>query len=258
MIPPSAFDGEAVVAELTSDAEDIGYIQVDRYGDFEIPTRAFKRLGSIKKRSLPTKAYEFATTPTAFVLIGRSDRRRLYEVAYGSYSQQGNFISQFEVTGQSFNVVDDLRLSLFFNTVAANTKFIVGDGENQTVSPIEAVNIDLGDFAPELASNINSPGYLSLLSQYISPLVAAALWNVAIFVGPEAVALAAEDKITIGNSVAGDDDPCTVEVSKAALTQLKIFGVEGWTAMCELALRAHNDTGVIAVPQVRDSQNSKE
>lgn len=159
----------------------------------------------------------------------------------------GEYRVRFDVDKPEFTTTDDLYIQAFLNFVAANSRRIDEGGK---LLPIHQAAFEhLGDHALELQSNINSPGFLNLISSKVAPLVASALFMLAISVGPEAVDAAENGLITIGNSLDAGD-PCTVAVAEEVVEHLRLLGIEKWTEACEIARQVRESTGLSGQTEV--------
>ena len=160
--------------------------------------------------------------PNSFFLLPKSSRKFIYDRAFGGYSFGDEFHARFEVTSANFKTVDDFLIQAFFNFVASNTEIVKNNGN--VVRGFKDAAFDLSDeISPDLATNINSPGFLDISARSLAPLVANALLLIALTVDPVvAVEAAKSGKLTIGNSSA-PNDPCTAEVDHQVLTQIKLL-----------------------------------
>jgi hypothetical protein len=245
IIPPSAFSKSTIVAELVGGPDEIVPFRYPRlYGGFSIPARRFRPLAYVEKRNLPSRVLDIIAKPNGIVLLDESQRDFFYKRAYGSYVKQDSMYARFDVTSEVYSTTDDALILAFFNFVAANTKNITIEQNNIPMSLMDAMLSDLGDYAPTLKTNINSPGSLDLISKSIIPLAAVAMLILAVEVGPDAYAAAQDNMITLGNSGADLNDPCTVQVHESVITQLKLLGLDRWSDACEVARRAAAETGL--------------
>jgi hypothetical protein len=244
VVPPKGFSLDTYIGELTEPPGRYRTFEVPRhYGEEKLYGRKVRWLGKLKKADLSPYLLDLIAKPNAFVLIGREERKVLYREAYGSFSWADEHSSRLEVTTNTFTSSDDLRLQVFINLISANTMMIEQGRELIGIS--DAVFMDLEGYAPDLQSNINSPGYLNLRSAEIAPLVVAAMLAIALVVGPEAASLASSGDILIGNSLAPAGDACSLAVSDQVVQQLRLMGIGDWTRACELAMQTAESTGLI-------------
>ena len=242
VVPPRAFAQDALIGELLDDPTSMITRQFPAlYGKEWLYGRSVRWCGRLEKGKLSQYLLDLGTKPNAMVLLPRDERLPIYREAFGSYILRGEYRARFDVDDPEFTTSDDLYIQLFFNFVAANSKRIQ-DGK-QVGSIRDAAFDDLGQHRLELQSNINSPGFLNLISGKVSPLVASALFAIAISVGPEAVSAAEEGTILIGNSQDADD-PCTVEINKEVIQHLRLLGVDKWPEACRVARKVRADTGL--------------
>lgn len=255
LIPPSQYRKDAVLAELTEGPENIHYIKIpDAYGNFELPTRKFKELQRIARKDLPVEILAVIEKPNSIVSIAKSLRNFVYDNAYGNYSVEGSFNSRFDVTTEFYDSDADFFLFAFIKFVAENTKRVTIEPGQPILSIEEAAFESLGEFALSLKTNVNSPGHFGFKSQYVTPLVAAAMFALAMTVGEEASAAAKNGTLIIGNSSAPAGDQCTASVEESTLDQMKLFEFEEWARACEIARKAAKDTGLKAGPIVKEKK----
>ena len=248
VVPPRAFAQDALIGVLLDDPSEFITLQFkELYGTERLYGRRVKWLGRIPKGKLSPYILDLGSKPNAFVLLPKPERAAIYREAYGSYILPGEYRVRFDVDDPDFTTTDDLYIQAFLSFVAANSRRIeIGE----SVLPIhQAAFEQLGDYAIELQSNINSPGYLNLLSGKVSPLVAAALFSLAVTIGPDAVNAANNGLITIGNSLDAGD-PCTVDVAAEVVEHLKLLGVDRWVQACEIARQAQESTGLSGQAEV--------
>jgi hypothetical protein len=226
------------------------------YGeDFPLATRPVRWLGEIAKKDLVAEVLDATEKPSAIFLLGKSQRAPVYEAAYRNYVDNSleipDYVSRLFVSRETFTTSSDFLIQAFIKILAANIK--ARNSKYEPPSLIEALLQDVGDFGPELKTNVNSPGFLTLVSKRIVPLVFDAMFALAVTVGPDAVAAAQDGKITIGNSQAPAGDPCTALVFEETIAQLKLYGLtDEWVTACELAREAAKKNGAAGAAKVLD------
>jgi hypothetical protein len=249
VVPPSAFSRETYIGEVVSEPTKYESVTAPQfYGNDALPGRRVRWLAQIEKRKLPSEILDALEHPTSIYLLARSQRPAIYAAAFGTYVDasrpDSEFIARFSIAEDGFTTETDLRLQAFFNFVAAN--YLAAETNGSVKRLIDVLFQELGDAAPELRTNVNSPGHVDLVAKSIVPLVAAALFALAVNVGRSAPEAAEANKIVIGNSKAGPDDECTALVRAATLTQLKMLRLSEWPQACELAKLVAEQAGVTA------------
>ena len=247
MVPPSAFSSPAYIGEVISLENEYITTHIPlRYGESLLTGRRVRWLGHIEKRKLPNDILDATEKPLAFYLLARSLRPTIYEAAYENFinlsSPDPDYIVRFSITSTTFTSEADLYIQAFFSFIAANMKAIDSGGVPQSIGA--SLFIDLGDYSPALKTNVNSPGFVALLSKRITPIVAAALLALALEAGTDAAESAENGTITIGNSKAPADDQCTARVSESVLTQLRLLRLLEWPETCRIAKIAADKTGI--------------
>lgn len=245
IVPPKSFNSNALVGEFVDNPENSVDTLVDRmYLGDALPSRRVRWLASIPKRDLSLSILDAIQKPTAFFLLQKSLKAKIYEQAYQSFIIQDNlYCCRFDVSSPDFSAKDDFLIQSFFNFVAANTKAI-DEGRLAAVLGIkDAAFSDAGTYDPDLRTNINSPGWLSIFSRHATPLVAASLLSIALEIDPSvAVEAAKNDMIELGNSNGSPD--CALPVHKHVVNHIKLLGLEKWPEACEIAKKAAHRSGL--------------
>lgn len=250
IVPPSAYAYPAYVGEVTGKGTDYVRQRAPRaYGQDPLTGREVAWLTQIEKRKLPDIVLDALEKPNAIFLLAKSARSKIYEAAYGTFVDisiaGADYTARFNVShDEAFTTSSDILLQGFFNFVASNAKAIESGQAGKSF--YHAAFEDLGTFAPELKTNVNSPGFLTLISKdYSTPLVAAVMFALAVTVGPEAVTAAQNGMVLIGNSKAGPRDACTALVIEKTMAQLKLLELaDDWPVACEKARLAAEKSGV--------------
>ena len=243
LVAPGPYSLDAYIGELVDDAP--GYVEIAvprRYEADVLTGRRVRWLARFPKRLLTGAILDIIDKPNAFVRLPKSVRPGIYDRAYASYALPHQYSARFDVAAETFRSFDDLILQAFFNFVAYNTRAVSEGRESEVGGLGPTAFSDAGEYAAELRTNVNSPGFLTLTSTHVAPLVTAALLALAITVGPDAAKAAQEGTLRIGNSKAPAGDPCTAEVARQALRQLQLLGLDEWPAACEKARDAASGT----------------
>lgn len=245
IVPPKSYMDDALIGEVASEGIKPGKVKVGRlFGNEDLPSRSVRWIAKIPKRDLPFGVLDALQKPNAAFLVERSLRGQFYKLAYGNYSIDDLYSGRFEVTSADFDTFDDVLLQAFFNFAAANTRAIAEGRDEDVCGFAEAAFIDSGEYLAQLQTNINSPGFIALLSQKITPLVASALLLVAVQVGPAALAEIEAGTFVLKNSKAPQADLCTAEVEKQVVRQIQLLGLDKWPAACEKAQEVVKRTGL--------------
>lgn len=248
VVPSMNFKGMANIGEFVGAPNRVETLGTQIYGDMPLSGRRVKWLGAIERAKLPAQTLDALQKPTSLFLLPRAAWPTIFRRAYGSYLWDGEYGSRFEITADRYQTTDDFYIQAFFNFVAANTA-AVAEGRGKVLSFKEGAFSAEG-VAPDLYTNVNSPGGLSLKSLLSSPIVIAVMLQLAIVVGPQAYAAAMDGTITFGNSLAPVGDACVAEVSTQVITQLKLLGFDLWAEACQHVRAAAAATGVSSTVEV--------
>jgi hypothetical protein len=251
--PPSDAFSNALIGEIQDDPEALQYIDVPEFWQNDmVPSRRVKWLVVVKRGELSLALQKKFPSPNAFRLLDRENYAEIYDLAYGSYSIEDSYTSRFDVTEATFTTRDDYRLQQLFNVVAALCEQYETKSKRDFTAILKRAPewddiIDLivdESYIPDLSTNINSPGSVILSCPKIVPLVVSGLLALAALEPKITWQAAKADEITVANSQAPPDDPCTVKVAAEVLEQLKLMGFERWQRLCRAAKTLREKTGL--------------
>jgi hypothetical protein len=253
VVPPLSFSQDTMIGELTDPPESFATTTFPSlYGSELLYGRHVRWLAKVPKGKLSPYFLDLVSKPNAFVLIKNSERAAIYREAFGNYILADDFRARFDVKDTEFTTTDDLYIQAFFSFVAANSMRI--EQNRELLGIYQGAFERLGEYSIELQSSVNSPGYLNLMSKRISPMVAAALFVLAITVGPSAVQAAEEGQIVIGNSL-DPENLCTASIYAETLQHLKLLRVERWAEACAIATQAAEATGLSGEARIMIEEN---
>jgi len=236
IVTPKAFGEQAKIVEFIDDPESrIEIAAPDFFGDDPLTARRVRTLARVPKGKLPVRILDILSKPSALVLLEKSEREAIYNLALSSFFMEGTYSVRFDVEAEDYNTDDDILLKAFIKFVTANTVATAITHDNAVMGIKEATFAPTAGFSSELRTSINSPGFIELVSKNLIPAAVAALFALAVQVGPSAVQAAKENTIVFGNSQAGPDDPCTAPVSETVLLQLRLLGLDKWSEACQIA-----------------------
>lgn len=225
-------------------------LDTDAYPGEKVAVRPVKWVGR-RRRALFNQDVQKALSNSHPVMqLPRSLRRNVLEAGFDRFIFEGQFFAKFETTNPEFSTLDDYDIQTFIN-------FVAGAVAASQSPAIRSHSLGIGEairqlrqhpeFTPELISNINSPGFLGLKSDRISPLVASTLFSVALVLEPTPATAGhthTMPQIQITNSAAGPHDPCAVSVADEARNAMELMLYDDWVVACEKARDAHQATGV--------------
>lgn len=253
LVVPGAWNADALIGEFDTPGTAFSNHRVYRFYERDPLTgRSVKWLATQPRRLLDGEIIDIVQKPNAFVLLPQSVRQHLYSWAYPAYTKGDQFSARFDVREHQYRSIDDLLIQAFFNFVAANTKAVAENRDGDVVGITEGAFIDAGEFNMDLQTEISSPGFLNLSSLHVTPLVVAALFALAVQVGPEAAQAVQNGEVRIGNSIGPRNDRCAVIVQEQAMRQIRLLGLDRWGQACDKARRAAGNTGVRGPAQVRN------
>jgi hypothetical protein len=252
LVPDMGAFGDLLVGEFVEDPGVIRYVQVGPM-ETRYVGRRVRWLTRISQHTLSSEFLKSVRTPNPLVIVERSYRKRIYEAAYTSFVMNGEISARFDVRGLSFTSGDDFHFARFVNYVSALCEEAV---EKDGIDPdiFEAISLIADDsFLPDLTLNINSPGFIALISGKVTPLVVAGLFALALAsCVPGAEILPVDvNNLTVA-LLNNPDDPCAIEVSESIKYSLDIMGYENWQKLCRSAMKLKEDAEMIPPATVRE------
>jgi len=257
IIPTAGYYGDIMIGEFTESAGKIRYVSPNpSYDDFLVPARRVKWIGKKPQHQVTEEFLKAIRTSNPLVLVKKSHRRPLYDAAYPSYMLDDEVHSTFTVKGQSFTARDGYFFQEFLNYAAALAEHVCEDRDDNTAdfkSDISTAIWSLDDhsYIPDLSININSPGIISLLSSRVTPLIASALFSLALASCDAAGVAHMPNFNDVGVTIAQiADDPCAIQVEKAVRFSLENMNYDEWQKMCKKIHHLNTDPQIFAPAKV--------
>ncbi|WP_197420648.1 hypothetical protein [Sphingomonas sp. CCH5-D11] len=216
---------------------------IEAYPGEHMPVRKVRWTGRKQRSEFSEGLRDRLGNSHPVMALERSMREEILEAGFDRFVFGGQFYARLETTKAEFNTLDDYNIQSFVNFVAGAMA-----AREEGVAAEHSIDLDTAlallaqhrELVPELTVNINSPGFLRIISDRIAPLVIAMLFSVATVVP----AGAQPDQIVATNSAAAPSDPCAVNVATEAMGAMKLMGYDDWKRACEKARDAQASTGV--------------
>ena len=192
-------------------------------------------------------------TPNPILQLDRSLRDEVITVAFDQYAFGGEFAARLNTHKADFSILDDYNIQTFVNYVGGVLAALELGHTGSELSFSDALGFleNNRELTPELAQNINSPGFQRLYNATLAPIVIVVFLTMA--TGPTTAAghhhhLAAPQ---IVNSAAAKGDPCAIEVAKRVEGAMKLMKLDEWKMVCERAQKAKEQTGLSTSMKVK-------
>jgi hypothetical protein len=201
--------------------------------------RRVKWVGEIEKRRLTDELISQLHSLAAFFDLGRSRYEEIYDKAFDDYVFNELFVATFRTSKNIFTSKDNLLSSLWFELIEVLEEAREDHVELAFDNIYElAVESDIAeDDRNDLSIYVQSPGWFRWRSPKIEPLVAIALFAMAIANVPYAEAQTATVTAQV---VRQADSQCLGEVNEAVRTYLELLGKNRWEQACKLATKARD------------------
>jgi hypothetical protein len=241
VVPGSGLFSDVQIGILTGKPTIAGDIKA--YPGEHMPVRSVRWVGKKQRSEFSPELRDRLGNSHPVMVLERSMREEILEAGFDRFVFAGHFYARLETTKAEFSTLDDFNIQSFVNFVAGAMAGLEEGGIADHTLDLDRAIALLAmhrELVPELTVNINSPGFLRIISDRIAPLVIAVLFSVATVVP----AGAQPQAIVPTNSAAAPADPCAVNVAKEAMGAMKLMGFDDWKKACERARDAEASTGV--------------
>lgn len=230
------------------------------YDNEPVPARKVRWLRNKPRAAFTPAVRERFGTPNPIMQLDRSLRLEVLRAGFDQYAFAGEYTARLNTTKADFTTLDDYRIQTFVNYVSGVLIALeLGMAKELTFEEAIALLEKYPDRAAELKLNINSKGFQRLVDATVKPIVIGALYAAATAMAvPAGAAHAAQpavvtapQTVNVTNSVAGKDDPCTIEVAARVEGAMKLMKLDEWKRVCENAAAAKRSTGLSTTMRVR-------
>lgn len=202
----------------------------DIYPDETLPGRRVKWLGRTPKAMFSPAARERLANPHPVMQLDRRLRKEFLRTAYDQFIIGDSFTARFRTEAADYSSLDDQDIASFVNYIAGIIGQFEENGGGSPVSAADAAKLlrAMRDRVPELSVNINSPGYLRLLSKRVDPVTIALFMALAV----NGVTPSTGQPIDVINSAGPKHDSCALTVSQQAKGAMSIMTFDDWKSHC--------------------------
>ncbi len=241
VVPGPGYISDVLIGIISGPPEESK--DVLRYPDEIIPIRRVKWLGRKLKATFTPELRAYLSRPDPVMRLDSDFHEEILRAAFAQYAINGEFSARLETTRHDFSTLDDFNLQSFMNFIAgvaaAAERDEYGDDEIDLGEAL-ALLAEAPEDVPELASNINSPGFLRLTSGKIVPLTVAVIMSAMLAVPADAQT----PEIRIRNSAALKNDPCAVQIEEQVRRVIRMSSTEDLLRVCAQMRDAAEKTGL--------------
>ncbi len=252
VIPNPSNFGKAIIAELLPVGNAVFKIPgTGRFEGFDFDGRRFDTLNEVKMANLPKSVIDLAMLPTGLAEIGRPVvKQRTFELGYNDFVLSDKFVSRIITSKHDFTSFDGNVLNALITMVARNVARLENDGDDADLLGLVRAafeRFDEDDLRVKI--EVNSPGFLAVSGQTVTPLVISAFLSILVSVDFDATAFAQDTVVEVSNSRSLEvDDVCNQEVGRKAENMLRLLSTaeDEFQQTCDLLSEAHENTGASA------------
>lgn len=261
IVPHEGSSGAISIGQFSTDPNTLEKIDAqDGRKDYTYFGRHVRWIARLNKREIPLEVLERLQTPVAFFDMGDSGRIQFYKAAFQNFCYDGLNYAEFRTQKSVFTSRDNRNLSTWFELIEV-LEASLSDSDvakrfknERLVDIIDDVEIAEEDRA-DLAININSPGSVIMQAVARTPLIALALYPLAV----QGVSYEQARAVTISaKSVSAKSVDCEGTVAVSVRQILNNMGADKWTEACKIAQRASEQSTLTAKSRLKiKSKNAK-
>lgn len=238
IMPPKEYTDDVMVGELLDEPGVLTTVRTSDGGHVgNYLGRRVKWLNPIPKRLLDDEIVALLHTPTTFFSMKDKYHNSIYRLALDNYVLESQFVATFRTSKNIFTSKDNLLTSLWFELMEVVEEAHESGEPLKLASIYElAVHSEIDeDERSDLSIFVQSPGWFKLRSFTSSPMVAMALFVMAVSALPYEQALLAQVSAHV---VQNADNSCLGVVDESVRKYLEILGKDRWEESCKLAVQA--------------------
>lgn len=242
-----------LVGEITGGTKRWANNGPESYLSAKLLTREVRWLSDVKDHELPDTTIRSLRTQNALVKLRADNLDRVISAAYKNVIVKNEILTQFVTTNPEFKSTESFHFQSFVMAIVAAYEKVIDDGILDQTKSIYDIASEISKFhelVPEQNANIHSPGYTTLKSATIIPLIVAALYALA----SDCVAQPFDDAGQAQVEVVASEDVMNCEpladISADVRKTLNQIGYERWQQMCHSREAASADGGLESVAKI--------
>jgi hypothetical protein len=255
LMPDKGYTTLVRVGELLDDAGDVrSFTATDDGTANSYFGRRVRWLANIEKRKFSLDLINLLQTQSAFFDIGRSHYEEVYQLTFDNYVYDGQYVATFTTSKNVFTSKDALLTSVWFELleVLEESKKLDKDSSIYDLAVDSQINEDERN---DLSINVMSPGWFKLRSLAATPLVAMALYSMAVENIPYEQAKAATVSAKVIRTAS---DECLGQVDKSVKDYLELLGKDRWEQACKHASKTQDQATLKTDAQLtKTAKNAK-
>ena len=247
-----------------------------RLRDLDFLVRSVKWLGEVDELELDRRSYMALRTQNPLIVLPASSFEKAIGAAHSNVLFEDHYLTRFHTAEETFTAFESFHFNAFTMAVAAAYECYKNGGEFDPDASIYEIAASIGQdnpLVPDQFSIINSPGFVTLKSLMMVPVLTAALFGAALGdtggrvhsegdleqvqdqvhaqaqAQPRAPAPGPIDKpnpeqVQVVNSSSTVLDPCEAGIEDAVRGVLDMMGYNQWRQLCEAARKASDQQGL--------------
>lgn len=239
IVPGPGYLSDVLIGELVGSSTSV---TLDRYGRHTLPARRVRWLKGKAKAYFSDELIDVLKNRNPIYILPRSLREEILRSSFDQYIIGDTYTARLRTQDEDFSTLNDFDIQSFLNFAAGAIAALEdGDVENGSLGLQQAIARlrQHRELIPELASNINSPGWLRIFGGSTLPIAVVVLLAAALSGEPVTA-----DTLSVVNSMAPVGDPCTVAVEEQVKGAIQLMRIDDWQDACELARAAGEEADV--------------
>lgn len=252
--------GRSLVGEIVGRAQNWRRPPMEFLGE-QFVVRRVKWLAEFDELELERHVQSNLRTQNALVVLPVHAFETVVGAAYKNVVIDGWYHARFLTEESSFSAHECFHFTAFTMAVAAAYgRSLSGEGpfkKSMSIYDIAASLAAESDLVPEQHVRIHSPGYTTLKSRAIVPLVVSALFAMALDAEADPSKMPEPNQVMTINSTSPSFDPCDAGIDEAVRDSLRSIGFEQWKQLCEAARKASDQEGLRPVTDIRPNSDRR-
>ena len=251
-----------------------------RLRDMDFLVRSVRWLGEVDEFELDRRSYSALRTQNPLIVLPASSFEKAIGAAHKNVLFDDHYLTRFHTAEETFTAFESFHFNAFTMAVAAAYECYENGGEFDPNASIYEIAASLGQdspLVPDQFSMISSPGFVTLKSLMMVPVLTAALFGAALgdtrgpvyYEGdleqaqvqvhaqaqaqarararapaPRPIDKPHPEQVQVVNSSSVALDPCEAGIEDAVRGILDMMGYNQWQQLCEAARKASDQQGL--------------
>ena len=231
LLPAPTISGRVLIGEFLAGESSFEVVALPDSPTLNVFVRRVRWLNDVERYKLNGDLLRRLSSPNPVRMLEQSYVKFVYDIAYGQYKYNDEYVSRIDTESITFDMSDNLTFNLCLYHLA---KIFTESGAGHRIDQLPAASLDeilkLANII-EQRININSPGSIVLAGKTMLPFLVIA------FFAASSVSAQPGGKptsVTVSNSMQDDQiaRQCSLDVKAEFEKELALMGYPAWQVVC--------------------------